>query len=546
MGLRFQHRVTLFPGVRINFSSGGISTTLGVPGASVNIGSRGQYLNLGLPGSGLSYRTPIGGHPQQPRVRHGEGGYTPALPVRPLMPGEGEIKSADVSELTSPGLEKLKELINEAARQRAAAAVKLRAAESSLGWAKFKLGVVTAFVLRLALGRAVPACSRAVVDKTEARDNCKAVLDAAHVNIDFAFDRDTWRTWQALHKAFEGLCRSYKIWDVTASYYTDQFRERTNAARSIVRVPVRLDTASTDIISTKWPALRFLKTSSNHVHIYPGFAMVRDKSGDFALIDLLDLSVGCTYIMFHEEDGVPGDAEVCGQTWKRANKDGGPDRRFSHNYRIPIARYGQVDMRSASGINERYMLSNYSAVVAFGSCYSAHVQSLRSMTMRGRSADVALPAPEDGTLALTENDIVPPVVGAKPVVMAPPPLRSLIIDMVALVAIIAGGWYYSQTQGIGLASPPQSVAQQPTPLLEPAQAPPLALQMVTITVQAANVRSSPSASGTPVGTLPREKIVTVFGTSGDWLHIGDKEPMGWVHKSLGRELIIPLPPRPCP
>lgn len=31
MGLRFQHRVTLFPGVRINFSGGGISTTLGVP-----------------------------------------------------------------------------------------------------------------------------------------------------------------------------------------------------------------------------------------------------------------------------------------------------------------------------------------------------------------------------------------------------------------------------------------------------------------------------------------------------------------------------------
>ena len=57
MGFRFQKRVSLFPGVRINFSPSGISTTIGVRGASVNLGSKGACLNLGIPGSGLSYRT---------------------------------------------------------------------------------------------------------------------------------------------------------------------------------------------------------------------------------------------------------------------------------------------------------------------------------------------------------------------------------------------------------------------------------------------------------------------------------------------------------
>jgi hypothetical protein len=43
---------------------------------------------------------------------------------------------------------------------------------------------------------------------------------------------------------------------------------------------------------------------------------------------------------FIEADGVPGDAEVVGQTWRFVNRDGGPDRRFNNNRRIPIARYG--------------------------------------------------------------------------------------------------------------------------------------------------------------------------------------------------------------
>jgi hypothetical protein len=48
MGFRFQRRLKLFPGVRLNFSRGGISTTIGVRGASFTLGHRGAYVNLGI------------------------------------------------------------------------------------------------------------------------------------------------------------------------------------------------------------------------------------------------------------------------------------------------------------------------------------------------------------------------------------------------------------------------------------------------------------------------------------------------------------------
>jgi hypothetical protein len=60
MGWRFRRSVKVLPGVRLNLSKSGLSTTIGVRGASVNIGNRGSYLNVGLPGTGLSYRQRIG------------------------------------------------------------------------------------------------------------------------------------------------------------------------------------------------------------------------------------------------------------------------------------------------------------------------------------------------------------------------------------------------------------------------------------------------------------------------------------------------------
>ncbi len=57
MGFRFHRSIRLLPGVRINLSRRGISTTIGPRGASVNVGSRGTYANLGIPGTGVSSRT---------------------------------------------------------------------------------------------------------------------------------------------------------------------------------------------------------------------------------------------------------------------------------------------------------------------------------------------------------------------------------------------------------------------------------------------------------------------------------------------------------
>jgi hypothetical protein len=93
--------------------------------------------------------------------------------------------------------------------------------------------------------------------------------------------------------------------------------------------------------------------------------MIPSVSKDFALIDVRELEVKFSQMSFIEEEGVPGDSDVIGETWKKTNKDGSRDRRFTNNYQIPIAKYAEIEFRSASGLYEVYQFSNFAAGLAF-------------------------------------------------------------------------------------------------------------------------------------------------------------------------------------
>jgi hypothetical protein len=61
MGFRFRKSVKIAPGVKINLSKSGMSTTIGGKSLFMSIGSRGAYLNTGIPGTGVSARHKITG-----------------------------------------------------------------------------------------------------------------------------------------------------------------------------------------------------------------------------------------------------------------------------------------------------------------------------------------------------------------------------------------------------------------------------------------------------------------------------------------------------
>jgi len=57
MGVRFQRRVRILPGIRLNVSKSGLGFSVGARGVHVGITARGQhYASIGLPGTGVSWR----------------------------------------------------------------------------------------------------------------------------------------------------------------------------------------------------------------------------------------------------------------------------------------------------------------------------------------------------------------------------------------------------------------------------------------------------------------------------------------------------------
>lgn len=56
MAFRFQRRIRIMPGVRLNVSKSGLGASFGFPGASLSVGSTGIHSHTGIPGTGLAYR----------------------------------------------------------------------------------------------------------------------------------------------------------------------------------------------------------------------------------------------------------------------------------------------------------------------------------------------------------------------------------------------------------------------------------------------------------------------------------------------------------
>lgn len=76
------------------------------------------------------------------------------------------------------------------------------------------------------------------------------------------------------------------------------------------------------------------------------------------MIDYSDFRISVSSVRFVETDPVPKDAQVVGQTWQYVNKNGTPDQRYKNNKQIPLCLYGQVFLRSSSGLNVELQISN--------------------------------------------------------------------------------------------------------------------------------------------------------------------------------------------
>lgn len=367
MAWKFRRRVTLFPGLRINLSRRGISTTFGIPGANINLGPSGTYLNVGVPGTGIYDRIRLDNESSsQPLTSPNQ----PELPEEPFfyLPQEiGAIKSKDNQTITSSGLQGVKETLLAAYEEKRKLRIEVTIGEKELHRADKRLRRFQLIPFHRVLFKSGLALRQADFDE------CKTSLSAAQrqyeecqVSIQVDLDPSLASYHEMLKKSFASLQTSEFVWDVTTQVDVDRYRTRSSASHSVTRTKVSINFASLDFIDSPYQALRFTNANGGDLCFYPAFLLIFHTATDFALVDYRDINVRSQLGRFIEEEKVPSDSVVVDTTWKYVNKDGSRDRRFSANYQIPVVAYGYLDFTSQQGLNESYCFSKSEAAVEFG------------------------------------------------------------------------------------------------------------------------------------------------------------------------------------
>ncbi|RZJ81959.1 MAG: DUF4236 domain-containing protein [Flavobacterium sp.] len=381
MAWSFRKRIKIIPGVHLNISKRGISTTIGVKGASINFSNRGTYLNTSIPGLGLYNRQQIGGRnnsgTRQPANFPNDQPEVLPAPMLPQQPATTDnIFSLDANQITSNDMQGVKDAILLAHQQRGELSLdrlsvfeQWKRYEKRLSWSYWLL---YGFIFK----QRTIALKADIKTQKETLVAIYAQLKNSVVELDFNFDEEMHLQYQQMLQAFDQLTKSEKIWDVTSSYANDRYTTRSSASSVISRLPVKFYLGELPDISSKTQALVWQNANGADLYFYPNFVVLWNNKTQFAIIGYDELDLNYTTTRFIEDERVPSDTIIIDRTWNKVNKNGQPDLRFKDNYQIPIVAYGNIELQTKTGLNERYAFSNNQSAANFNLSFLAYQISL--------------------------------------------------------------------------------------------------------------------------------------------------------------------------
>lgn len=370
MAWSYRKRIKIIPGVHLNFSKRGISTTIGVRGASLNLSKRGTTLNTSIPGLGLSNRYTFSSPRSRTTTKNTPEYYQPV--------SDAPIFSVDIQDITSQNMQGIKESIIMAHHQKNELIKDLRKIKNTLAYTRTKK-IVSYIFLYGFINKNIPENLRTDINaQQEAIHQTKQLIEKSYVNLDIEFDHEIQRKFEHLYESFKKLTTSHKIWDITSEYFQDRVATRSSASRLVKKQEVRFSLQSIPYIKSNYPGLYFKNANGPDLYLYPTFIVLYTSITNFAIIGIHEMNLYQSYVRFTETGTVPKDSKIIDRTWAKVNKNGTRDKRFKANYQIPVVRYGSIQLKTKTGLNEDYQFSNYEFAEEFGKAFCQYQTEFRS------------------------------------------------------------------------------------------------------------------------------------------------------------------------
>ncbi|MEV6219616.1 DUF4236 domain-containing protein [Nocardia sp. NPDC051833] len=336
MGIYVRQSLNAGP-FRFNLSRSGLGVSVGVPGFRVGSGPRGNYVHAGA--HGVYYRASLGGG-RPPTTNQRTTWQRPNPAPIPMA----DLTGAAATQLLPTGPGDLIEQLN-------VAAGKARTAP----WVGGLLGILVLATLPFGLLLLIPGVPLAwwLVMHDQIERNVVVFYDVA----------DHPAAWfSALNEALMEYAASQGKWRINAQGSLATVHQRKingNASSLLDRTPVTVSFDHPKHLVTN-VAVPTITSGHDALHFLPDRLLVRTGKR-YSDVSYGILSVQPSTRRFIESGTVPADGIRVDTTWRFANVNGGPDRRFKNNRMLPIMQYGNAQLASHSGLNWDLQFSRINA-----------------------------------------------------------------------------------------------------------------------------------------------------------------------------------------
>jgi hypothetical protein len=346
MGWYLRKSVKLGP-IRFNLSKSGVGASTGIPGFRVGVRPNGQsYIHAGR--HGIYYRKNL------------SGGRTPARDQSGTTASHasatgGQAQTTHYATATSQQLvpHSRKDMLD----------------RLNQSYTSFRLDyacAIAGLLLTLAAFRGHVALGWTVLVGVIAATVIVARWETRRRTVALEYDlEDNGRKFQQLLAGTNALSESKRIWSMLTSRSINNlhdWKRNAGASNIVSRTAAKIGAGSPPWVETNIDVCS-IKTRGQTLYFMPDGILVYDRKG-VGFVEYGDLQVQTDTTRFIE-DSPPPDAQVVDTTWQHPNKSGGPDRRFKDNRQIPVCLYGQLRMRTNSGLDVFLMTSRHDGPEGF-------------------------------------------------------------------------------------------------------------------------------------------------------------------------------------
>lgn len=396
------NRTEIAPGIYLDLSKVGVSTTIGVRGSSLT--RNGQYVNTGIPGTGFYERTklvhthqahaPLSNASADPKTAHANtlvvaiamaiGVFCISLAFSFL---EGCIVWAVfvvllifVAVISGMAGDKSKEVDPSLWIYKAKATLPKLQGETK--------EVLKNFIGCYELARQIEYETKvvnALEDKMRGASNAKLEqllwehqskleelnrqLADVQMDVDAPLTDEEKEAYGKLCDAFEQVMHSAYAWFVAPSNYgspTEPHAQTIGKRRQASAYVGVFDYLKSDF------DVPVLDTGDTQYYIYPKFVIKASNVCEFEVYPLMPSAITASIVKYAEAEVKPLDAHSTEEAWLYANGDGSPDKRHTNNKLVPVYQYGCINFDLGS-TQSRFMFSNGEASERFAETLAFYV-----------------------------------------------------------------------------------------------------------------------------------------------------------------------------